>query len=96
MAVTGSAQPLRRRVVVRGRVHGVGYRASCGARARAAGVAGWVRNVADGTVEAVFEGSPAAVDQLVAWCRQGPPTARVTHVDIFDEPPRGEQRFDVR
>lgn len=90
-------EPTRRlRVVVSGRVQGVGYRASCAARARRAGVGGWVRNRPDGTVEAAFVGGPASVDALVAWCRHGPPLARVDHVAVYDaddEPDPGAGGF---
>jgi acylphosphatase len=60
------------------------------------GVAGWVRNRADGRVEAVFEGPATAVDLMVAWCRSGPSRAVVTRVEVFDEPPFGEAGFYVR
>jgi acylphosphatase len=99
----GSDQPLgrlgrleRRRVVVHGQVQGVWFRDSCRAEAVQRGVAGWVRNRADGSVEAVFEGSPDAVSALVAWCRTGPPRARVERVDIADELPEGLSGFSVR
>jgi len=62
----------------------------------AAGVAGWVRNLEDGRVEAVFEGSTQAVEGLVAWCREGPPYARVTRVVTDDEPTVAEIGFTVR
>jgi acylphosphatase len=87
---------VRYRVTVSGRVQGVWYRQSCWRQAAALGVAGWVRNHWDGTVEAVLEGEPEAVDRLVAWMRVGPPHARVTNVDLHPEPPRGEQGFQVR
>jgi acylphosphatase len=83
-------------VVVAGRVQGVWFRDSCRQHALAAGVAGWVRNRPDGTVEAVFEGPPDAVAALVAWCRTGPPLARVTRVDEFEERPTGEEMFRIR
>jgi acylphosphatase len=86
---------VRRRVVVEGRVQGVGYRAACAARAQAAGVGGRVRNLPDGRVEAVFEGPLASVDALVAWCEQGPAFARVHRVRVTDERPRGESVFHV-
>jgi acylphosphatase len=73
----------------------VGFRASCARRASGAGLAGWVRNTANGDVEAVFEGLRAAVDALVAWCREGPPWARVDDIDVIDEQPRGERSFGI-
>ena len=87
---------IRRRVVVSGRVQGVAFRAATRAQARAGAVAGWVRNLADGRVEAVFEGDPVAVDALVAWCREGPSFARVDRVDVRDEVPEGLASFQVR
>jgi acylphosphatase len=87
---------VRRRVVVRGRVHGVGFRASCARRAVGAGVTGWVRNTPDGDVEAVFEGPVAAVDALVAWCRQGPPMAHVVGIEVAEELPAPETTFAIR
>jgi len=80
-------------VVVSGRVQGVFFRASCTRAARAEGVAGWVRNRSDGTVEAAFEGPEGAVQRMVAWCGHGPPEARVTGVEVFDEAPTGEVGF---
>jgi acylphosphatase len=71
-----------RRLVIAGRVHGVGFREATVDAARAAGVVGWVRNRADGTVEVLAQGSSEAVDRVVAWCRRGPPLARVTGVDV--------------
>jgi len=61
----------------------------------ASGVAGWVRNVPDGRVEAVFEGDPQAVDALVEWCRSGPRSATVTAVEVGDEEPQGEEGFRI-
>ena len=87
---------IRRRVVVDGRVQGVFFRESCRREAMAVGVGGWVRNNADGTVEAVFEGDEAAVDRLVAWCRHGPPRALVTSVAVRYERPRCDRAFVVR
>jgi len=87
---------IRRRVWVSGRVQGVAFRAATRREARAAGVAGFARNLADGRVEAVFEGEPAAVATLVAWCREGPSHARVERVEVRDEPPEGLSDFEVR
>jgi acylphosphatase len=86
----------RVRVVVHGRVQGVFFRDTCRRQAAAAGVAGWVRNAADETVEAAFEGDPAAVDRMVEWCRTGPRHARVTGVDVHEQDLQGETRFEVR
>jgi acylphosphatase len=61
-----------------------------------AGLAGWVRNNRDGTVEAVFEGAPGAVERLVAFCHDGPHGARVDRVEIHTEDPEGETGFAVR
>ena len=81
------------RVTVSGRVQGVGFRWAITERARSRGVAGWVRNQPDGTVEAVLEGPPEAVDALVAWIRRGPPGARVDDVTVEQEAPVGESGF---
>jgi acylphosphatase len=82
-----------RRVVVDGRVQGVFFRDTCRREAEARGVAGWVRNRSDGRVEAVFEGSSLAVEGMVAWCRQGPPSARVDALEVSEEPPTGAAGF---
>ena len=66
------------RVVVCGRVQGVGYRISMQEAADHLRITGWVRNRRDGTVEAVVQGSENDVERMVAWCRRGPPGARVT------------------
>jgi acylphosphatase len=80
---------------VSGRVQGVFFRDACAREAAALGVRGWVRNLADGRVEAVFEGDEPAVAALVEWCRTGPPRARVSGVEVRDEAPVGEAAFDV-
>ena len=86
----------RRRVVVSGRVQGVFFRDTTRQRAEAAGVAGWVRNTPDGTVEAVFEGEPGAVDELVEFCRRGPSGAEVAEIDVEEEQPENLSGFVVR
>jgi len=86
---------VRRRVVVEGRVQGVGYRAACARLARAAGVGGMVRNLPDGRVEAIFEGPPESVNALVAWCEHGPAFASVQHVHVVDEHPQGAIVFRI-
>jgi acylphosphatase len=95
-ADTRAVQLVRRRVVVRGRVQGVWFRESARRRAEGLGVAGWVRNRWDGTVEAEVEGPVEAVDALVAWLGEGPPRARVDGIDVEDRAPLGEDGFDVR
>jgi acylphosphatase len=87
---------IRRRVTVHGSVQGVGFRFSVARAAQPRGVAGWVSNRPDGTVEAVFEGEPDAVDSLVRFCREGPRGAVVDRVDVADEEPEGLGRFAIR
>lgn len=86
----------RTRVVVSGTVQGVCFRESCRHEAVESRVSGWVRNLADGRVEAVFEGAPEAVDAMVEWTHHGPPQASVTHVDVREEPSEGVTGFVVR
>lgn len=87
---------VRCRVVVSGRVQGVFFRAACEREANRLRVKGWVRNRPDGSVEVVAEGKRDAVGELIAWCREGPPNARVDQIDITDESPRAERTFRVR
>jgi acylphosphatase len=87
---------VRRRVVVHGRVQGVFFRDSVRQRARSRSVSGWVANRSDGTVEAVFEGEPGAVNALVDYCREGPRGAEVEDVEVFEEEPEGLTGFEVR
>jgi acylphosphatase len=87
---------IRRRVIVHGRVQGVGFRYSVARAAQSRGVTGWVSNRPNGSVEAVFEGEPEAVDSLVRFCREGPRGAVVDQVDVADEEPEGLSRFAVR
>jgi acylphosphatase len=88
--------PVRRRVRASGRVQGVFFRDSTRQEAERRGVAGWVRNCADGSVEAVFEGEPDAVDALVQFTRSGPGSAAVSQLDVEPEEPEGLAGFDVR
>ena len=78
-----------------GFVQGVGFRFAVERAARSRGVAGWVRNQLDGTVEAVFEGEPEDVEALVAFCREGPRGAQVERVDVVPESPDGLAGFRV-
>ncbi|MFB6156687.1 MAG: acylphosphatase [Haloferacaceae archaeon] len=92
----GAADRVRAHVHVSGRVQGVYYRASTRDAARDAGVDGWVRNLDDGRVEAVFEGPADAVERMVEWCHDGSPAARVEEVAVEYEDPEGEDGFRVR
>jgi acylphosphatase len=94
--MTDPAAPRRVRVVVHGRVQGVFFRGSTEEAAVRAGVAGWVRNRADGAVEAVFEGDPKAVARMIDFVHRGPRWARVDRVEVVEEPPEGLDDFGVR
>lgn len=88
---------LRVRLRVHGLVQGVFFRASTRAEAERLGLVGWVRNLADGTVEAVADGPRSQLDALVDWCGRGPPGARVDRVDVEWEDADGTfERFEVR
>ena len=86
----------RVRLRISGRVQGVWFREATRIEAERLGVCGWVRNCADGSVEAVLEGSPEAVRQMERWCHEGPPAARVVEVKSNPERPAGEKEFRVR
>lgn len=88
--------PIRVHVYICGTVQGVGYRYSTLEMAQRLGLKGWVRNLPDDRVEAVFEGEPATIEQMLAWCRQGPPAARVRDVTIAQESYEGLQNFELR
>ena len=87
---------IRRRVVVQGLVQGVFFRDTVRRRAQQLSVAGWVRNNWDGSVEAVFEGAPDAVESLVSLCHEGPRGARVDRVDVSEETIEGLRGFAIR
>ncbi len=80
----------RAHLIISGRVQGLFFRARTKAMADSLGLTGWVRNLRDGSVEAVFEGGDAAVGQAVEWCRKGPSYAVVEHVSRREEPYTGE------
>src|SRR5205085_8600207 len=86
---------VRRRVVVSGRVQGVGFRAAVSRHARTRGVAGWVRNLPSGQVEAVFEGDEPAVTGMVRYCGEGPSGAIVAGIEVLEETPVGETGFSA-
>ena len=83
-------------MVVSGRVQGVFFRDTVRNAAEREGVAGWVRNNRDGTVEAVFEGAADAVERALAVAREGPPGAHVEAADVHDEPEEGIEGFRIR
>ena len=84
---------VRRRVIVHGGVQGVFFRESLRRLAEELGVAGFARNLPDGTLEATFEGREDAVRELVQFVHVGPPDAEVEHVEVAEEPPEGLQGF---
>ncbi|MGZ4183491.1 MAG: acylphosphatase [Solirubrobacteraceae bacterium] len=87
---------IRRRAIVHGNVQGVFFRDSTRQRANAHGVAGWVCNRSDGAVEAILEGPPDAVQQVLRFLHTGPRHASVDYVDVSEEPPEGLTGFSVR
>ena len=87
---------IRKRVLVSGAVQGVFYRDTCRRLAGQQGVSGWVRNLPDGRVEAVFEGDPDSVERMVRWARRGPSQAHVTGTAVSDEPAEGLSAFEIR
>jgi len=87
---------IRYRVLISGQVQGVYFRAACQRMAWQRGVNGWVRNLNDGRVEAVFEGAPGDVQHLVDWSRHGPRLAVVSDITVQAEPPEGLSAFTIR
>jgi acylphosphatase len=87
---------VRRRIKAHGRVQGVFFRDATRREAQRRGVAGWVRNAGDGTVDAVFEGEQEDVEAMVALCRKGPGHSKVGRLEVAEENPEGLSRFEVR
>jgi acylphosphatase len=87
---------VRRHVTVHGDVQGVFFRETARRKATEAGVSGWIANRSDGTVEAIFEGPPEAVEELVEFCREGPTAATVERADVSEQEPEGLSGFNVR
>jgi acylphosphatase len=85
----------RAHVLVSGMVQGVSFRWYTAQHARSRDVSGWVRNLDDGRVEAVFEGRREGVEAMVTWCNEGPPHARVSGVEVAWEDPEGLSGFDL-
>jgi acylphosphatase len=90
------SDPVAKRVVVHGSVQGVFFRDTTRRKAEQRGVRGWVRNVDDGTVEALFEGDPEAVEAMVSFVGEGPRGADVERVDVSDAEPEGGGGFEIR
>jgi len=87
----------RVRVIISGRVQGVFFRAYTKEEAERLGIKGWVRNLPDGRVEALFEGEDKAVEEMIRWCHRGSPSAVVTKVEVHEEPYQGEFKdFKIR
>ncbi|THE63703.1 acylphosphatase [Salinadaptatus halalkaliphilus] len=86
----------RAHIFVSGTVQGVYYRANTRDTAREKGVDGWVKNLADGRVEAIFEGPEPAVESMIEWCHTGSPAADVNDIDIEYETPQAEDGFEIR
>lgn len=86
----------RLRVLIHGRVQGVGFRFSTAAKAKGLGLTGWVRNLANGSVEVLFEGSHDTLEEALQWCRQGPRTANVNRVEVaWESGPSEHISFDL-
>jgi acylphosphatase len=95
--MASSREHLRAHVIVHGLVQGVWFRSSTRDEADRLGVSGWVSNLPDGSVEAVFEGDKKKVEEIVGWCHRGPSGAKVSKVEIVWEPYRKEfDHFDIR
>ena len=92
---SNTGERVRLHLLISGRVQGVAFRYCMADRCRQLGVTGWVRNLANGSVEAEIEGDPKAAESAVAWVRQGPPAARVAEVIIDERPVRGGTGFEV-
>jgi acylphosphatase len=86
----------RAHIFIEGRVQGVFYRSFTQNQALRLGITGWVRNLHDGRVEAVFEGQRELVEQAILSCKGGPPGSRVTDLDVTWETPSGEKGFEIR
>lgn len=86
----------RVRVFISGKVQGVFFRASTKEQAEKLDLSGWVQNLPDGKVEAVFEGKQDSVDKMVSWCRQGPPAGRVDKVEVEEEESQNLSGFKIR
>lgn len=89
-------EPIRYHVLVSGKVQGVGYRSSVLQVAKCLNLNGWVKNLSDGRVEAIFEGNINCIEQMISWCRQGNTMAVVEDIVVKEEMPEGLQKFEIR
>jgi acylphosphatase len=96
LSAAESTSRCRRRVFVTGLVQDVWFRASTAKQATRAGVDGWVRNLEDGRVEALFEGEPDAVNEAIDFCSRGPESARVDRIETLEETPENLEGFQIR
>ena len=96
MSAVESTDHCRRRVFISGLVQDVWFRATTAKHAVRAGVRGWVRNLADGRVEAVLEGTADAVNEMIDFCSQGPEMARVDRIEVVEESPENLEDFRIR
>ena len=88
---------VRARLLISGIVQGVGYRYSCRREAQGLGLTGWVRNLPDGRVEAVLQGTREQVERMIKWCYRGPEEARVSDIAVsYEEPAEDSKEFGVR
>ena len=96
MSAVESTGHCRRRVLISGLVQNVWFRATTAKQAARAGVRGWVRNLADGRVEAVLEGTADAVNEMIDFCSRGPELARVDRIEVVEESPENLEDFQIR
>ena len=83
-------------VIISGRVQGVWFRTSTRDKAEQLGLTGWVKNTADGCVEAVFEGEEERIEEMINWCHQGPPLAEIVNIEVKKQPPTNYfDRFSI-
>ena len=92
MAMCGKMGSIRKHVVINGKVQGVFFRSSAQKRATSLGIGGWIKNMPDGKVEAVFEGKEEAVRKMLSWCWKGSGPAHVIDLKTKDEEPSGEEK----